>query len=274
MSGVYNPAVDVGDGFDANEQAFDPGAEQTDIMRDRIPVSYKGNMYFEVWDYLPTRPMEAYSDRLTNLSSLPNQVSSTNKDAQLRVPPSANHEYPSLRTLPHSALRVYKNGKLIGTAFENLLAFLPPASAPVKTAGGREAFDDGMAGYFPAVSCFWGGMAEVNFGDGPQGFWAPPAHLVNTRDRLTNNPAVATTGPDVEMADAGIDASGTRKGWNPGRVHRAVGERYKEQIAEDFVWDIIDEVDFYVQDAGDPDSAGAVEQRIGEKSSRLKDEIV
>jgi COMPASS component BRE2 len=31
---------------------------------------------------------------------------------------------------------------------------------------------------------------------------------------------------------------------------RAIGERYREQIAEDIVWDIIDEVDFYAQDGG------------------------
>ena len=35
-----------------------------------------------------------------------------------------------------------------------------------------------------------------------------------------------------------------------GRKLRAVGERYKEQIAEDIAWDIIDEVDFFMQDGG------------------------
>ena len=35
-----------------------------------------------------------------------------------------------------------------------------------------------------------------------------------------------------------------------GRRLRAIGERYKEQIAEDVVWDIIDEVDFFSQDGG------------------------
>jgi len=31
---------------------------------------------------------------------------------------------------------------------------------------------------------------------------------------------------------------------------RAVGERYDEQIVEDIVYDIIDEVDFWMQDGG------------------------
>lgn len=255
VTGVYNPAVDAGDGFDEPAHMIDPGADTLDVIRDRIPVPYKGNSYFEVLDHVSSKPMESYADRTTNLSSLlPNSVSASasaaNKDA-IRTPPNPNHESPMLRTLPHSAMRVYKNGKLIGTAFENLLAFLPPASAPSKTMGAREGFDDGIVGYFPAVSCFWGGIAEVNFGDGQGGFWAPPAHLATT----TSTPAAvppypSAGGPDMEMEDAAIDASGAKKGWNPGRLLRPMGERYKEQIAEDVVWDIIDEVDFFMQDGG------------------------
>ena len=43
VSGVYNPAVDIGDGFDQPAYHLEPGAETTDIIRDRIPVAYKGN---------------------------------------------------------------------------------------------------------------------------------------------------------------------------------------------------------------------------------------
>jgi len=38
---------------------------------------------------------------------------------------------------------------------------------------------------------------------------------------------------------------------------RPVAERYKEQIAEDVVWDIIDEVDFFMQDGGFGGKVGA-----------------
>lgn len=241
VSGIYNPAVDVGDGFDDPAQQLDPGAETINIIRDRIPVPYKGNSYFEVLDHVSSKPMESYADRMTNLSSLPNaqfSTASANKDA-IKVAPNPNHELPSLKTLPHSAMRIYKNGRLIGTAFENLLSFLPPASAPSKTMGARDGLDDGMVGYFPAISCFFGGIAEVNFGDTPSGFWAPPAHLATT---------TAPQSTDVEMT--GIDASGAKKGWNPGRMCRPVGERYKEQVAEDVVWDVVDELDFFMQDGG------------------------
>ncbi|KAF2767749.1 hypothetical protein EJ03DRAFT_275468 [Teratosphaeria nubilosa] len=247
VSGVYNPAVDVGDGFDQPHPYLEPGAETTDIIRDRIPVPYKGNTYFEILDHIASKPMEVYTDRQTNLNNLNNQLgqNAANKDV-VKTPPNPNHEHPSLRTLPHSAMRVYKNGKLIGTAFENLLAFLPPASAPSKTMGAREGFDDGMVGYFPAVACFFGGIAEVNFGDGREGFWCAPAHI----------------------------SARTKNGWNPGRRARGFGERYREQIAEDVVWDLVDEVDFYVQDGGVVPSAvseGAGAERERGRG-RLKEE--
>lgn len=266
VSGIYNPAADFGDGFDQSAAPLD---EPMDVIRDRIPVPYKANSYFEVLDHVSSKPMEVYADRTTNLSSLPTNAAGAphnSKDA-IKAIPNPNHEHPQLRTLPHSAIRVYKNGNLIGTAFENLLAFLPPASAPSKTMGAREGFDDGLVGYFPAVSCFWGGIAEVNFGDGRDGFWCPPAHLVPTRPRLNSE--------DPEMPDTGLDASGKKEGWNPGRRCRAVGERYKEQIAEDVVYDIIDEVDFFMQDGAYNGTAGSgVTGAIATGSSRLKEETV
>ena len=66
-----------------------------------------------------------------------------------KIYPSPNHEEVSVRSLPHSHIKVYKNGKEIGIAFENLLAFLPPASVPSVEAvksGARPGFDDGMVG--------------------------------------------------------------------------------------------------------------------------------
>ncbi|KAK3063000.1 transcription factor, contains a PHD finger motif, partial [Teratosphaeriaceae sp. CCFEE 6253] len=37
VSGVYNPAVDIGDGFNQPAYHLEPGAEVTDVIRDRIP---------------------------------------------------------------------------------------------------------------------------------------------------------------------------------------------------------------------------------------------
>jgi COMPASS component BRE2 len=211
IEGIYNPAVDLGDGFDVlNPQ--DPLDKPVDIIRDRIPVPYKGNFYFEQLDYQVTKMVEAYHDR----GPVP------------KIYPSPNHEDVSVRSLPHSHIKVYKNGVEVGIAFENLLAFLPPASVPsveALKAGARAGFDDGMVGYLPAISCFNGGVAQVNFGPD---FWYPPEEIARQ---------------DAHMAGTGKDVP-------EGRRLRALGDRFKEQIAEDVVWDIIDEVDFFTQDGG------------------------
>lgn len=280
VTGVYNPAVDIGDGFADSSAPPVPGPDEQvpDIIRDRIPVAYKGNSYFEVLDHVSTRPMEVYSDRTTNLTTLATQPGATagsGKDT-IKQTPNPNHEHAPLRTLPHSAIRVYKNGKPIGTAFENLLAFLPPASQPSKQQGAREGgFDDGMTGYFPAVSCFFGGTAEINFGDGKDGFWAPPAHLRNTKLPMPVAQHQDST-QDVEMRDAPTnDEQRERQGWRPGKECRPIGERYKEQVAEDVLYDIVDEVDFFVQDGGYEGKAGQGafgDQGNARAGSRLREE--
>jgi len=226
VEGNYNPAVDIGDGFDevlypTVTSAVDPlaAAEKAaqDVIRDRIPVPYKGNMFFEQLEYQATKPMESYSDRAPQGNE---------------VKPHPNHQDPSLRTLPHSSIRVYKNGKFVGTAFTDLMAFLPPASMPAPGTGARMGFDDGSLGYYPAVASFSNGIAELNFGPN---FWCPPQEMKKP-DK------------DIEMVGA-EDIHGARK-VPSGRQIRAIGERWKEQIAEDVLWDIVDEADFFVQDGG------------------------
>lgn len=204
VDGSYNPAVDVDDGFTSSSSTA-PGDEIGDIIRDRIPVPYKNDMYFEHFEYEPTKPIDSYSDR-----------GPFNK-----IHPHAHHEDIPLRSLPGSSIKVYKNGELVGTAFENLLSFLPMASVPAAKTS-RVGFDDGFLGYYPAVSAFCGGIAEVNFGPD---FWHPPPSLTST---------AALSSADGEKVKE--------------RHLRGIGERYREQIAEDVVWDIIDETDFFIQD--------------------------
>jgi COMPASS component BRE2 len=224
VDGIYNPAVDLGDGFSDS-----PSEGMDDIIRDRIPVAYKGNFYFEQLEYQSSKPMEAYSDR----GPVP------------KVFPNANHEEPSLRSLPYSSIKIYKNGKLVGTAFENLMAFLPPASAPLAAAGARVGFDDGMLGYLPAVAAFSGGIAQVNFGPD---FWCPPEDMRREAD-------ITMTGDESTSTHA---LPGSKR-----NQLRGIGERYKEQIAEDIVWDIIDEVDFFVQDGGYAFREGQGQSEVG-----------
>ena len=165
----------------------------------------------------------------------------------------------------------------MGAPFANLLAFLPPASRPQAQVGAREGMDDGMLGYYPAISVFRGGAAEVNFGPD---FWYPPpdldrrnsdgerhaAHEGANGDREEQGVSEAEGDVDMigvgvadeqagkegsqdEEAEAGPARSGDRLAppGGAGRL-RAVAERYDEQIVEDVVADIVDEVDFWMQD--------------------------
>ncbi|CAI6332287.1 unnamed protein product [Periconia digitata] len=232
VTSVYNPAVDLGDGFDTpTNPVHDPEEKPHDIIRDRIPVPYKGNFYFEQLDYQVTKAVDAYHDR----GPVP------------KIHPTPNHDEVSVRSLPHSHIKVYKNGKEVGIAFESLLAFLPPASVPSAEAvksGARTGFDDGVVGYFPAISVFNGGVAQVNFG--PE-FWCPPAGVVSEQSSYDSKFQEA---PNTSVSHQQPQAA-TEKPLTPqGRQLRPIGVRYKEQIAEDVVWDIIDEVDFFVQDGG------------------------
>ncbi|KAG9204279.1 hypothetical protein G6514_001353 [Epicoccum nigrum] len=234
VEGIYNPAVDLGDGFDTVSNA-DPFDRPLDIIRDRIPVPYKGNFYFEQLDYQVTKAVDAYHDR----GPVP------------KVHPSPNHEDVSVRSLPHSHIKVYKNGVEVGIAFENLLAFLPPASVPsveAVKAGARTGFDDGMVGYLPAISVFNGGIAQVNMGPD---FWCPPPELSQPSPATSQSQPQTTADAPMSGTDAPTPSSSKPDGAAvEGRRLKPLGLRYREQIAEDVVWDIVDEVDFFVQDGG------------------------
>jgi COMPASS component BRE2 len=219
MSGHYNPAVDQAD------TETPATAEAPNIVRDRVPIRFKAHTYFEKIEYHSSKELED----LMNPSPMTSAGSSSEQ-------PHSNHPTPALRTLPNSYIRVYKNGVLIGTPFENLLGFLPPASKPMPQVGAREGLDDGMLGYYPAISVFRGGAAEVNFGPD---FWFPPPDLSPTNGESTESHQNGTVRSSL----------------------RPVSDRYREQIVEDIVYDIIDEVDFWMQDGGGAtDSVGVQEK--------------
>jgi COMPASS component BRE2 len=217
VAGTYNPAVD----FSAIP---DPTALPPDVIRDRIPVPYRGTMYFETIEYQPTKVIQTYTDRTAGGSE---------GAASGVARPHPNHDDPQLRTLPGSSIKVWKNGVPVGTAFENLLAFLPPASSQAGASHtSRQNLDDGQLGYYPFVSLFWGAVAEINLGPD---LWFPPEDLDLGSHKQSG---------DVEMGEGEEAKDELGDVMKP----RAVGERYKEQIAEDIVWDLVDEVTFHVQD--------------------------
>ncbi|TEA21788.1 Set1 complex component ash2 [Colletotrichum sidae] len=232
LAGQYNPAVDAG--LDDDGAKF----EAPNIVRDRIPIRFKSHIYFEKIDYHTTKELEDLMNPSPVSSGPSNSVEA----------PHPNHPVPALRTLPGSYIKVYKNGVDMGTAFTDLLAFLPPASKPQTQIGGREGLDNGMLGYYPAVSVFRGGAAEVNFGPD---FWFPPAAAAAAAAATTDKNKDA----DVEMVDDGQKEPKPEQPAEASKLSypgldqvRPVSERYTEQIVEDIVYDIIDEVDFWMQD--------------------------
>ena len=176
-----------------------------DIIRDRIPIRYKNQLYFEQFEYQPTKELDEVLNPSTALTSNSQKASSIRS-----------------RTLSNSFIRIYKNGKLMGTPWTNLLHFLPPCSKPNSALGGRE-IDDGFLGYYPAVSVFRGGAVECNFG--PE-FWFPPLLDGSSGEG------------DMVMTDA-TDTVDLMPLLQP------ISDRYGEQIAEDIFYDLVDEVDCF-----------------------------
>jgi COMPASS component BRE2 len=243
VTGIYNPAVDL------LAEESGPDVEAPNIIRDRIPIRFKTHLYFEKIEYHATRELEDLMNPSPMNSSGP--VGSSER-------PNPHHRVPSLRTLPNSYMKIYKNGVLMGTPFTDLLAFLPPASKILPQPGAREGLDDGMLGYYPAVSVFRGGAAEVNFGPN---FWFPPPGY--------KNPGNPGPGEDQEMTDA----AGVTETNQPTPVPRPACERYDEQIVEDVVYDLVDEVCFWTQDGGKViDRSG--KDKVDERSGMVIKELV
>ncbi|KAK4163252.1 hypothetical protein QBC43DRAFT_239787 [Cladorrhinum sp. PSN259] len=224
VSGQYNPAVDAEDTHNPTD------IEYPNIIRDRIPIRFKAHIYFEKIDYHTTKELE----ELMNPSPM-------GPGSGTPSPPNPLHTVPALRTLPGSYIKLYKNGKLMGTPWKNLLAFLPPASkmgsgtTTPGTGASRDALDDGEVGYYPAVSVFRGGAVEVNFGE--NGWWFPPE----------------SESEDVEMGgteEAEKETKVEEKEKENDSKRRALAERYNEQIVEDIVYDVIDEVGFWAMGVG------------------------
>ncbi|MCJ1308784.1 hypothetical protein MMC25_002439 [Agyrium rufum] len=231
VDGSYNKAVDVSD------EVEKPTPEGSNFVRDRVPIRFKGhNLYFESYEYHATKEMED----LTNPAPAAPGTSTANS-----VAPNPNHPITQLRTLPLSLIKIYKNGKLVGTPFENLHAFLPVASKPPAIQSARDGLDDGMLGYYPAISVFRGGAVETNFG--PK-FWCPPENVIKEEE-------------DVQMTDDGADSYSQRTSLH--RL-RPMCERYAEQIADDVLWDIVDEVELSTLDGGNNggDSASKMQAPI------------
>ena len=238
VEGTYNKAVDVSD--DVEPQ----GAEVCNIIRDRLPIRYKSSLYFEQFEYQASKEME---DLMYPPSATAPSTGPSNQD------PNPNHPYAALRTLPFSYIKISKNGRPMGTLYSDLFAFLPPASRPAVSTGGigaREGLDDGSLGYYPSVSVFHGGAARANFGPD---FEFPPADLAGNSDPAGDDDDDVDMVGETTTPIADISAGG----HSPQRRIRPFCERYDEQIAEDVLYDVLDEADLWMTDQQALDAAAA-----------------
>ncbi|CEP62084.1 Bre2p LALA0_S04e07404g [Lachancea lanzarotensis] len=184
----------------------------SNIIRDQIAIRYKNQLFFEATDYVKTTKPEYYT--------------------------SDKRERQDFYSLKDSFLKVFLNGQELGVAFEQLKPFLPPFSELKyneklyfnywrnETGGSAEGDDvqnkvdhkrrphsilknkyvnNGRLGYYPTVSCFNGGSAK----------------LLTAINDFKHWDAIRATMPELKPAN----------------------DIFQEQIADDIVWDIIDEVE-------------------------------
>ncbi|EGV65310.1 transcription factor, contains a PHD finger motif [Yamadazyma tenuis] len=119
------------------------------IVRDQIPIKYKSSLYFEQFEFTP---IENMTKLLNPIKVIGERLSSFDEDIQLPK-------------IPGSSLKVYKNGKLMGTMFEELFSFLPiPGNlAQIQNQSFRDC-DDGTLGYYPMISVYNQAVVEMNAG--------------------------------------------------------------------------------------------------------------
>ncbi|CAN3474644.1 hypothetical protein DICA0_B05314 [Diutina catenulata] len=131
------------------------------IARDQVPINYKHGLYFEQYEYTPTKAME----HLLNPVSMVGERAVVENETNNRL--SEN-----LPRIPRSRVRFFKNGVESAQRLEELYSFLPTevstANVGYNTAQAQNPdyrqTDDGSLGYYPMVSCFQGAVVELNAG--------------------------------------------------------------------------------------------------------------
>ncbi|BGP16427.1 hypothetical protein JCM10213_004017 [Rhodosporidiobolus nylandii] len=159
------------------------------IQRKRIPIRYKGQLYFEQLEYAPSKEMDellvdpalkAFRDR---------QAAEAKAKAKAAAPgtkaPPAAQQGPPLRPLSKlegSKVAFFVNGECQGVAYEDLYDFLPLRKEKTDEKKKKDNrlvmenwHDDGALGYFPMASVFHGGIATINAG--PDFAFPPPADI-------------------------------------------------------------------------------------------------
>lgn len=101
------------------------------VSRDRIPIKYKGQMYFESLEYQTTKTMDQLIFSGGKKKKREDARNDTNNSEEIEQDSESEDEYidqDGQELIPGSFVDVYKNGKYMGRAFKNLKSFMPPSS--------------------------------------------------------------------------------------------------------------------------------------------------
>lgn len=238
------------------------------IVRKRLPIRYKGQLYFEALEYAPTKEMDELAiDPATKAKEVIEDKVKTAPGK--KVPAPANDLESPLRELPvldKAKIAFFVDGVCQGVAYENIYDYVPLKLH----ANGRERMerkkadvrsnwhDDGTLGYYPHVSVFGGAIATMNAG--PDFDYPPPD---NIEAALKASPIPPRSGP---LVDEATKREGRKRNW------RSLCERYAEYLAEQALLDDLDEQEavrvFAEQSQKAADQAAAMSQARGSGHGR------
>lgn len=205
------------------------------IVRKRIPIQFKHQLYFESMEYRVPKEMEALLEQ-NNKPPAPVLPSPTKRSAKSlpernRPKPVAAPVMRPLPILKGSKVAFFVNGECQGVAFEDIYDYLQ-LRTELKTSLAKASrrveafqrerenvFDDGWLGYYPFISVFGGGIARVNAG--PDFQFRPPDDI----DALLESGT--TTSP--------VKQENSNPTWRP------LQERYPEFMAEQWALDAKEE---------------------------------
>ncbi|KAI6131872.1 hypothetical protein EDD17DRAFT_1575632 [Pisolithus thermaeus] len=238
------------------------------LKRERIPIEFKGQEYFESLEYAQSKEMIAlmeYSHKAASTASLPSVPGKKSVNSKsLPERKGSGPETPVLRPLPQlrgSHIAFFVNGECQKIAFDDLFDYLPlrrtSASRKDKENAKKRAregaprehkenpYDDGTLGYYPFISLF--NYARVRINPGPDFEFPPP--------------------PDIEALlrkeDEDIKPS-CEQTWRP------ICERYPEFMQEQWDLDAQEEEEAKVEMAAKAERLKAEAAKQAQKERRKR----
>ncbi|KAK4047120.1 transcription factor, contains a PHD finger motif [Microbotryomycetes sp. JL201] len=214
------------------------------IVRKRLPIRYKGQLYFELLEYSSTKEMDDLAaDPANKIREIVREKKKAAPGKKEPVAPEVHEPPPRpLPTLPEAKIAFFLNGECQGVAHENLFDYVPLFATPLHRERAQSTdprlnwHDDGTLGYYPFVSVFGGAIATIN--SGPEFEYAPPRDIeiaLAQSPRPPQTAAVQDPKAAVRIDDHGVSHP------EPGRHWRPLCERYVEFLAEQRHLDDLDE---------------------------------